>query len=84
MGLSLFTLCSRVRHWDRLWSSPIQGRGDCVGWVGLAVVPRPVDSRLRGNDGEGCQRGIMRLFWLGWVSESVEVGFFGGGVATDI
>ena len=23
----LFTLCSRVRHWDRLWSSLVKGEG---------------------------------------------------------
>ena len=47
-----FTLCSRVRHWDRLWYSPIKGEGDSVGCVVL-LSPHPVDSRLRGNDGPG-------------------------------
>ena len=27
----VFTLCSRVKHWDRLWSSSIKGEGD-DGW----------------------------------------------------
>ena len=27
MGVLIFTLCSRVRHWDRLWSSAVKGEG---------------------------------------------------------
>ena len=27
----VFTLCSRVRHWDRLWSSIVKGEGELVG-----------------------------------------------------
>ena len=52
MRCIVFTLCSRVRHWDRLWSSPVKGEGDNGGCVVL-LSPRPVDSRLRGNDGPG-------------------------------
>ena len=47
-----FTLCSRVKHWDRLWSSVVKGEGY---WLMLSCSPaspcHPVDSRLRGNDG---------------------------------
>ena len=52
MRCIVFTLCSRVRHWDRLWSSLVKGEGDNGGCVVL-LSPRPVDSRLRGNDGPG-------------------------------
>ena len=34
-----FHPCSRVRHWDRLWSSSHQGRGDSAGCVGLLYAP---------------------------------------------
>ena len=44
--LDLFTLCSRVRHWDRLWSSAIKGEGDSVGCFGL-LLPHPVDTALK-------------------------------------
>ena len=27
VDIVLFTLCSRVKHWDRLWSSAIKGEG---------------------------------------------------------
>ena len=40
-----FTLCSRVRHWDRLWSSLVKGEGDSVGVV--LLLPRPVDTALK-------------------------------------
>ena len=81
MRLSCFTLCSRVRHWDRLWSSPIKGEGE-YGCFGLVVSPAPplwiadqvrndggvvpdrpypVDSRLRGNDGERDYGGFAGL-----------------------
>ena len=33
-------------------SSLIKGEGDSVGWH-VSLSPHPVDSRLRGNDGEG-------------------------------
>ena len=48
--LSCFTLCSRVRHWDRLWSSLVKkGERDCVGCVVL-FHPHlsPLPSRERG------------------------------------
>ena len=35
-----------VRHWDRLWSSPVKGEGDSVGWFGL-LLPRPVGTALK-------------------------------------
>ena len=40
-----FTLCSRVRHWDRLWSSAVKGEGDFGGVVLLS--PRPVGTALK-------------------------------------
>ena len=49
----LFTLCSRVRHWDRLWSSAVKGEG-CM--VVLACFTRAtlwIADQVR-NDGEGC------------------------------
>ena len=38
MRCIVFTLCSRVRHWDRLWSSAVKGEGE-YGWFGLVVIP---------------------------------------------
>ena len=37
---------SRVRHWDRLWSSLVKGEGEFGGCVGL-LLPRPVDTALK-------------------------------------
>ena len=37
---------SRVRHWDRLWSSLVKGEGDSVGCVVL-LTARPLTSGLR-------------------------------------
>ena len=43
----LLTLCSRVRHWDRLFdSSPIKGEGD-DGCFGLVHPCHPVDTALK-------------------------------------
>ena len=36
--LSCFTLCSRVRHWDRLWSSAVKGE------VGVVLFTLTFDS----------------------------------------
>ena len=64
--LSCFTLCSRVRHWDRLWSSAIKGEGEFGGWCCLVVAPCHtlplwIADQVR-NDGKGCgnddQRGL--------------------------
>ena len=41
-GLGCFGLVhphSRVRHWDRLWSSLVKGEGEFGGCVGLVVCP---------------------------------------------
>ena len=36
----LFTLWSRVKHWDRLFdSSPIKGEGDCGGCCLVVTLP---------------------------------------------
>ena len=63
MDVGLFWTCSpsdpSVRHWNRLFdSSPIKGEGVMrLCWLCSPSPPcRPVDSRLRGNDGEGCAR----------------------------
>ena len=37
---------SRVRHWDRLWSSAVKGEGDSVGCFVL-LSPHPVDTALK-------------------------------------
>ena len=40
----VFTLWSRVRHWDRLFdSSPIKVEGEYVGWFGLLLPGSPLD-----------------------------------------
>ena len=53
MRCIVFTLAPSVRHWDRLWSSVIKGRGilSVVLDLFIRVTRRAVDSRLRGNDG---------------------------------
>ena len=43
-----------VRHWDRLWSSAVEGEGELVGCFGLACSPSPLiplPSRERGIGG---------------------------------
>ena len=50
-------------------------RGGCVGLLSCLVRPRPVVSRLRGNDGPGDYGGFAVLCFLFWMDD-VE-GLFG-------
>ena len=78
-----FTLCSRVKHWDRLWSSAVKGEGDSVGVVLLTRATLPplwIADQVR-NDGHGHDTSTL------WFDESPMnlyeiLGFQPKGVAT--